>query len=114
MSEDTTAIVLAVLQEVKGDTRGTREEVGKLRDEVTNWHISDLKKLATLERQMVEILGNGNGKQGRLAAVERLGASLKLKLVWAVGIGTGVSGLCAFVGWVFRWLPIGTLKKLFS
>ena len=27
MSEDTTAIVMAVLQEVKGDTRGTREEV---------------------------------------------------------------------------------------
>lgn len=73
-------------------------ELRDFRRDIAAWQQDTGERVAALETQMKDVVGNG--QPGRLTLAERSISALQSWRWWQVGAAAGVSGVFSILGWV--------------
>jgi hypothetical protein len=73
-------------------------EFREFREDVSAWKQESGERIATLETQVKDVVGNG--QPGRMTLAEQAIAALQRWRYWVLGGAAGVSGVVSVVAWV--------------
>jgi hypothetical protein len=85
-------------QLILDELKELRDDLRDFRGEVAGWKAESGERLATLETQVKDVVGNG--QPGRMTIAEEAIGALQRWRYWVLGGAAGVSGVVSVVAWV--------------